>query len=38
VRRILSELRPEGVMLVTSCESVEEAEQLLENVYAWTRG
>jgi 5-methyltetrahydrofolate--homocysteine methyltransferase len=32
VRKILSELRPEGVMLVTSCESVEEAEQLLESV------
>ena len=38
VRRILSELRPEGVMLVTSCESVEEAERLLENVAAWTGG
>jgi len=37
VRRILSELRPEGVMLVTSCESVEEAERLIENVEVWTR-
>jgi len=36
VRRILSELRPEGVMLVTSCESVEEAEQLLADVRIWT--
>jgi hypothetical protein len=36
VRRILDALRPEGVMLVTSCESVEEAEQLLENVASWT--
>jgi hypothetical protein len=37
VRRILGELRPEGVMLVTSCGSVEEAERLLENVTKWTR-
>jgi hypothetical protein len=36
VRKILSELRPEGVMLVTSCESVEEAERLLESVGTWT--
>jgi hypothetical protein len=38
VRTILSELRPEGVMLVTSCDNVAEAEQLLENVSVWTRG
>ena len=38
VRTILSELRPEGVMLVTSCGSVQEAEQLLEQVEVWTRG
>jgi hypothetical protein len=36
VRKILSELRPEGVMLVTSCDSVEETEQLLEDVETWT--
>jgi hypothetical protein len=36
VHRLLQELRPEGVMLVTSCESVEQAEQLIENVKTWT--
>jgi hypothetical protein len=35
VRRLLHELRPEGLMLVTSCDSVGEAEQLLENVSMW---
>ena len=37
VRTLLQELRPEGLMLVVSCDSVSEAEQLLENVRAWTR-
>lgn len=36
VRTILSELRPEGLMLVTACESVEEAKRLVENVETWT--
>ena len=35
VRRLLSELRPEGLMLITSCDSVREAERLLENVHSW---
>jgi hypothetical protein len=37
VRTLLQELRPEGLMLIVSCDSVGEAEQLLENVQAWTR-
>jgi hypothetical protein len=37
VRRLLQELRPEGLMLVTSCNSVGEAEHLLENVRMWTQ-
>jgi 5-methyltetrahydrofolate--homocysteine methyltransferase len=37
VRTLLQELRPEGLMLVVSCDSVDEADQLLENVQAWTR-
>jgi hypothetical protein len=36
VRRLLQELRPEGLMLVVSCESVEEAQRLLDNVHTWT--
>jgi hypothetical protein len=36
VRRLLQELRPEGLMLVTSCDNIEETERLLENVRAWT--
>jgi hypothetical protein len=36
VRRLLRELRPEGLMLVISCDNMDEAEQLLENVQTWT--
>jgi hypothetical protein len=37
VQRMVQELRPEGLMLVTSCDSVSEAEQLLEDADTWTR-
>ena len=35
VRRLLQELRPEGLMLVTSCDSVGEAKRLLADVKMW---
>jgi hypothetical protein len=35
VRKLVQELRPEGLMLVTSCDSVEEADRLLEDVERW---
>jgi hypothetical protein len=37
VRRILQELHPEGLMLVVSCENVDEAQRLLDDVHTWTR-
>jgi hypothetical protein len=37
VQTLLRELDPAGLMLVTSCDSVDEAERLLENVETWTR-
>jgi hypothetical protein len=38
VETLLSELRPEGLMLVVSgCETVDEAQALLENVEKWSR-
>ena len=36
VETLLKELRPEGLMLTTSCSSVEEAEELLKNAEKWT--
>ena len=36
VQTLLRELHPAGLMLVTSCEGVDEAERLLENVETWT--
>ena len=38
VQKLLSELKPEGLMLVAEgCESVDEAQQLLENVAKWSK-
>jgi GNAT superfamily N-acetyltransferase len=36
VEKLLSELRPEGLLLGTSCSSPEEVEELLKNVQRWT--
>lgn len=36
IKRLLKELKPEGLMLATSCDSVDEADYLLRNVEKWT--
>jgi hypothetical protein len=36
VKKLLSELNPEGLMMVVSCDNPSEAEQLLENARKWT--
>ena len=36
VEKLLTELRPEGVLLSTTCNSVEEAQALLKNVELWS--
>lgn len=36
VERLLAELRPEGLLLSTTCNSVEEAESLVRNVGRWS--
>ena len=37
VERLLEELRPEGLLLHVSCDSVDEARDLLRRVEGWTR-
>jgi len=36
VETMLTELKPEGLMLATSCKTREEADELLKNVMKWT--
>lgn len=36
IETLLKELNPEGLLLVTSCHTVEEAKELLRNVEHWT--
>jgi hypothetical protein len=37
VEVLLRELRPEGLMMITHCDSVDEADRLLENAVRWSR-
>lgn len=37
VQGLLEQLKPEGLLISTSCDSVEEADTLLKNVEKWTR-
>ena len=36
VKQLLDELNPEGLMLVTSCNTEGEVQRLIEYVYEWT--